>query len=281
MLREQLIRVAYLNPEIRPHAIHLLTAKEFSNPGTLKEYLREHPHADKSNHWVSKSDPKAKPKDEGGFFSGVKAFLEEHLGHAKHVHTVVKQAPAHVQKFIADPKHREVIVAKGVDEAKKAPKKLLDKAIFLVKDEFNEKKVGLQTARKVLGKEITKEEKAALIESVRDISVSVMLSVFAGGGLVAVGSGLLSGLAMGVAIRMFSDTVDKLTDVKDTAIVGGKIVRYGLPVLKKLVHLGSDASEEDVQEAIATMVVSEVLNRLSKGISNEDVTYALEHFKAE
>ena len=280
MLRERLIRVAYLNPDLRPHALHLLTAMEFPNQEALKDYLHEHPHADKSNHWVSKS--KVKPKeDEGTFFSGVKEFLEEHLGHAKHVHALVKQAPAHVQKFIADPKHREVIIAKGVEEAKKSPKKLLDKAIYLVKDEFNEKKVGLHAAGKVLsGKEITKEEKAALVESVRDIAVSVMLSVFAGGGLAAVGSGLVSGLAMGVAVRMFSDTVDKLTDIKDTATVSSKVVQYGLPVLKKLVHLGSEA-ENDTQEAIAALIVSEVLNRLSKGISDEDVTYALEHFKAE
>jgi len=52
-LRSKIIRLAYQNPALRPHLLPLLhTAKEHSSPEALKQYLKEHPNADPSNHTV-------------------------------------------------------------------------------------------------------------------------------------------------------------------------------------------------------------------------------------
>ena len=56
-LRQDLVRLATSNPELRKHLVPLLKqATEFDSPEALKKYLHEHPDADRSKHTVKKQD---------------------------------------------------------------------------------------------------------------------------------------------------------------------------------------------------------------------------------
>jgi hypothetical protein len=54
-------KVARTNPKL---AFEMVLAMEHDSPEALKEYLKEHPNADKSNHTVKKQDESAKKQDE-------------------------------------------------------------------------------------------------------------------------------------------------------------------------------------------------------------------------
>lgn len=61
MLRSQIIRLAYIRPELQPHL--LVLAREFSSPTQLKTYLEKHPNADRNKHWVKREDETPESQD--------------------------------------------------------------------------------------------------------------------------------------------------------------------------------------------------------------------------
>ena len=261
----------------------LRVAEEFATPEALADYLKDHPHADKANHSVKETKKEPSKEDSGGVRESVRKFVQDNLKNALHVHEQIKKAPAEVQKFVTDPEHRNAALKKGVEELKKSPRKAFDKALFIVKDEIQEKKTGFKAAGKLLqGKEISKEEKDALVETVRDISVTVALSLIGGGGLAVVGSDLARGFVSGVCVRMFSDTVDKMTDIQDTASVGATAAKGGFKLLRKMLKLGGEDSADegtnDPTEVITAFILSEVSSKFEKGVSDKEAGEALMHY---
>jgi hypothetical protein len=65
-LRSQTIRLAHSRPELRAFLLPILakTAKEFATQDALREYLKEHPDADKSNHSVKKTEESGKKTED-------------------------------------------------------------------------------------------------------------------------------------------------------------------------------------------------------------------------
>ena len=62
-LRKELIKLAHSNPEFRADLLPLIkSAMEHDSPEALKQYLKDHPNADKKNHTVKKQEKSEKSK---------------------------------------------------------------------------------------------------------------------------------------------------------------------------------------------------------------------------
>lgn len=120
-LRSRTIRLAYANPDLRPHLLPLLTgrtAMEHSSPEALKKYLKEHPDADPKNHTVQKSE-----KDKGGKEDGGKA-LEVFKGHPD-----IKKVEEKLESYKGDISARKKGAEKalsGAQELEKESRSVLD-----------------------------------------------------------------------------------------------------------------------------------------------------------
>src|SRR3989344_5268168 len=67
-LRQAILKLAHQQPELRRYLVPVLqrTAREFSSPEALADYLKAHPKADKARHTVTKSEGGGGKKDNEG-----------------------------------------------------------------------------------------------------------------------------------------------------------------------------------------------------------------------
>lgn len=192
-LRNNLVKLAYDNPDIRDSLLHLLvpkTARVFGTPEEMQNYLKHHPNADKTKHKVveHRADPKKDDKPKGGFFSKL---VEKFNDVKESVLAIIKKSPEHVHQYMSDPKFRNDVASKMVSTAKKSPKKLVKTLIHAVHHEYEENKQGFKALRKLAGKEkLDKEDKKALYSLGAYVAVTTLSTIPPGGiiaGLHAIG----------------------------------------------------------------------------------------------
>jgi hypothetical protein len=130
------------------------TARDFGSPAELKEYLKEHPNADKSKHHVVKED--------GGRGSG-----------AAHVKTKIdKDVADEIGKVWKGPTGNAVdAVRKMIEDDKEVPLNMLDKAVTVLHDQSNKPGLDKGKAKALRGlrdklKSKAQGKEAALVERV-------------------------------------------------------------------------------------------------------------------
>ena len=137
----------------------------------MKEYLKEHPHADSANHTVEDGGNKrTKKKDDGqksvgGLRDKLKSFLSNVKGIHKSVVEAVQKAPEHVQQIVVDPRARKEAFKTIGEGIKKSPERVTKLVLDSARKELHELKHAVHATKKLVKKppeKLTKQDKAAL-----------------------------------------------------------------------------------------------------------------------
>jgi hypothetical protein len=270
-------------------------AKEFSSPDALKDYLHDHPDADKSKHTVKhheehSKEPEESKKDEHGKGEeheehGAKkpksSWKDIMKGLSSKAVAFVKSAPEHVQKFVNDEAHRSKTLMAAHKAITEAPEKYVKSAFESAKHEVKEFKEAGEGIRAWLGgKKMSDEQKDAF----RKVSVHVAIAVTAG----ALGAGLGAGaaaLAKGIGATFISSTAKKIAIKAVTKHLQhlpafeemGHIGHHGIELVSALMEkLAADhESTPDYEEMMKMLVVAAVAKEL-KELDPETLQEALE-----
>lgn len=246
-------------------------AREFATPEALREYLHEHPKADKSKHHVTKREDRegehdSDEHDEGTAVSRLKGAL-------KGLASKLKGAPAAVQRFVADREHRKEALGKGIEAVKKTPKTYVKKLVKVAKHEAKEfKTAGQGIAAAMKGGKPSAEQKKAIKK------VSIHMGITATAAILTTASPALAGLAMGKAMS------------KHVALKAALEVLGDLHVMEELGHIGhgikhvfehlkfADEQDEGEGEKVAPeeALAALVLKHVRKQLENMDDEYLAE-----
>lgn len=275
--------VAKLASLLRIVASYQRQAKEFSSPDALREYLHEHPQADKSLHSVKKPgeerhEPEHKDKGEGhgegehGHEEKPKKSWKERLQSiSQAAKDFVKNAPENIKKFVEDDAHRRGVLIEMHKSLGEVPEKLWERAKHQVKHTAQEYKLAGQGVKTVLkGGKMTKEQKHAVKVVAFEAAMTVAVSAVTGG-LGAGASGLagqaaqsfVTSLAKKIALNAVTDGLGRVVDVEELGHLGHGIHH----MLEHIVTAdegdkGEKGDEMDLITAYITKVVAEELKEL-------------------
>ncbi len=226
-------------------------AREFPSDKALKEYLREHPQADRSKHTVSEGKAEKKPS------------LKERLTR------VLKSVPEKAKKFVQDESYRRQKCQDLSAAIEKAPATLVKNTIHHVKKDIEQYKIAAHGVKAAIkGEKMSPEQKKAVIAVARNLAIEMTLAVLSGGV-----AGLATRSAMG-----FAKTI--ATKVAYNAVTGefGDILSdfdYAKDLASGVFKVIVGKKNPDPAEVIAYAVAAKVAKEL-KQFSTEDMLAALE-----
>ena len=230
-------------------------ATEFPSDKALKEYLREHPQADRSKHTVSDGKEEAQPE---------KKSLKERLTQA------LKSVPEKAKRFVQDEGYRRGQLVKAAEAVSGAPTRFASNALKHVKKEgktFVTAGQGIKSA--LQGRKLSPEQKAACKTVARDIAVTVAVAALTGVAGLAHKSAasFVTTLAKKIALNAVTDDFgDRLTNLETLKDAGGGIFAF-------LTKLGKE--KRDPHDILAQLVTAQVMKEIKK-LSTEDMLAALE-----
>lgn len=251
-------------------------AREFSSPEALKEYLHEHPQADKSKHTVVKHDG---DKDEGGGGHGEhdehheekpkKSWKERLKGLSEAASKFVKDAPKAVHKFIEDEGFRRQTAMDAHKALVSAPEKFAKKALETVKHEVKEfKEAGQGIAALVKGQKMSPHQKKALKTVATHMAISVAAAALTASGPLAAAGAVGKGLAKHVAMKAVSNMLGHAHVLEELGHIG-----HGVKHLME--HLAAE-KKVDPETVLMNLVAAAVAKELEGGLSDADLKEALE-----
>lgn len=233
-------------------------ATEFSSPEALKEYLHDHPNADKSKHHVKKDHG-----DGGDHKEAPKKSLKERLKSlSEKAQSFVKSAPKEVSKFLNDENHRRKTVQDAHKELEKAPSKLVKNVVDTVKHEVHEfKEAGAGIKAVLSGKKMNDHQKKAL----KTVAFHVGLTVAATA--LTVSGGPLAGLAAfgksmakHVAMKAASNALGHLHILEEMGHVG-----HGVKHILDKLAAEEKADEDEVLVKFVMALMAKELKKLEDG----------------
>jgi hypothetical protein len=231
-------------------------AREFPSDRALKDYLHEHPQADRSKHTVSDGKEEAKPE---------KPSLKDRITQA------LKSVPAKAKRFVQDEGYRRGQLMAAGDAIADAPAKFASNALKHIKKEgvtFVTAGQGIKAA--LQGKPLSTEQKTACKTVARDIAVTVAVAALTGGVAGLAGKSAVSfatTLAKKIALNAVTDDFgDLLTNFESLKDAGGGLFTF-------LMKLGKE--KRDPHDILAQLVTAQVMKELKK-LSTEDMLAALE-----
>lgn len=242
---------------LRSRVARRYLARDFATPEALKEYLHEHPNADKSKHHVTKhEDHEGEHEDEGNMGSRLKGAL-------KGLASKLKDAPAAVQKFVADPKHRKAALGKAMDAVKKTPEIYVKKLVKVAKHEAKEfKTAGQGIAAAMKGDKPTAEQRKAIKK------VSIHMGITATAAVLTTASPALVGLAMGkamskhVALKAAMEVLGDLHVLEEMGHIGHGIKHVLEHVKFAEQQDGAEGGKVSPEDALAALVMKHVRKQL-------------------
>lgn len=226
-------------------------AREFPSDKALKEYLREHPQADRSKHTVSEGKEEKKPS------------LKERLTR------VLKSVPEKARKFVQDESYRRQKCQDLSAAIEKAPGKVVQNAIRHIKRDVEQFKTAAHGVKAVIkGEKMTPEQKKAVIAVARNLAIEITLAALTAG---------VGGLA-GRTVVGFAKTI--ATKIAYNAVTGefGDILSdfdYAKDLTSGVFKVIVGKKDPDPAEVIAYAVAALVAKEL-KQFSTEDMLAALE-----
>ncbi len=192
----------------------IMLAMEHSSPAEMKQYLKDHPNADRKNHRVEKHDEKEKTEEKGekkeehgeGEHEAPKKSLKEHIKSlSEGAQAFVKNSPAEVKKFLTNDSHRRKTLMSAHSALVSAPEKVVKRVISTVKEEIHEfKEAGAGIKAVLSGKKMSAHEKKAFKKVAFHVGLTIAataLTVTGGpfAGMAAFGKSMVKHVAMKAA----------------------------------------------------------------------------------
>lgn len=265
-LRNDLIQLAFSQPDLRDPLLHLLkTARTFGTREEMQNYLKKHPNADRTKHHVvepkgpqkKEDDGEAATKTKGGFFARV---AEKFKDVKDSVLAVIKKSPEHVHQYLGDPTYRKEVAGKMVTTAKKSPKKILTTMLHAVHHEYKENKQGIAALRKLAGKgSLDKSDKKALYSLGAYIAVSTLATIPPGGiiaGLHAIGHSW----GVHIGLKAVNHAIDH----------GFVHFEWLESALHAVGHVAADKESEPSDDELLTRLTGHVFDAL-ESLGDEDI----------
>lgn len=256
-------------------------AKEFSSPEALREYLHEHPQADKSLHTVKKpgedKKPEGKPDDKAKPKTTWKDVVKSLSAKAV---SFVKKAPEQVKKFIENDDFRYDTIYKARKALEEAPAKFMQSAWDQAKHEAKEFKEAHDGIKAWMGgAPMTKEQKSALKKVATHVAIATVAGVLGAGlgaGAVALGKGVagsfLSSTAKKIAVKAVTKRLEHLPAFEELHHItehGSELVHH---FIEKLAAEDKKPSEEEI---LKSLILASVMKEM-ENLSAEELAEAIE-----
>jgi predicted RNA-binding protein with TRAM domain len=259
---------------------------EFSSPEALREYLKEHPGADKTKHHVKKPDvqqpkpeapPAEKPKaeHEESADQPKKTFKERLQSLSQKAKSFLSNAPTEIKKFVSDDAHRRGVLQSMHKSLEALPDKVYQNAKHAIKHEAHEFKTAGQGIKAVLkGEKMTKEQKKAVKMVAFDVALTVATAAVTGGlgaglkGLAAkTAESFTKALAKKLALNTVTHGLGNLVTVEELGHFGHGITH----VLEHVVHAAEapKGDDRDLMTAYITKLVADQLKDLDPDVLAE------------
>ena len=235
---------------------------EHTSPEAREEYLKEHPHADPSNHTV-----KEKSKEEE--FAGKVQPLEKKLtdkvkGWGAKAIGFLKKAPEKVQKFVADESFRRESLMSAHKALTEAPEKMTRAVIETAKHEVHEFKEASAGVKAVLGGgKMSDEQKHAFKTVATHMAIGLTAAALTASGPLGIAGAFGKGLARYVAAKAVSNALGHLHVLDELGHIG-----HGVQHLFN--KLAAEGKSADPEKVMANFVAAAVAKELKK-IKDEDV----------
>lgn len=258
-------------PEIvlRVAARYQRQAREFTSPEALKDYLHEHPQADKSKHTVKDHGE----DDHGGGHEDEapkKSWRERLKGLSEKAANFVKNAPKAVHKFIEDENFRRKTAQDAHKALTEAPEKFVKGALKTVKDEIKEyKEAGQGIAALMKGEKMNAHQKKALKTVATHMAIGVAAAALTASGPLAAAGMLGKGMAKHVAMKAVSNMLGKAHVLEELGHIGHGVKH----ILEKF---AAEKKEPTTDEVLSNLVAAAVAKELEGGISDADLKEAIE-----
>jgi len=249
-------------------------AREFDTPEALKNYLHEHPQADKSKHHVKKHEEEGGHEEEHKE-EPKKSWKERLKGLSDKASKFVNEAPKQVKKFIEDDAFRRKSLMAAHKAVMEAPEKMAKNALDTVKHEVKEfKEAGQGVAALMTGKKMSGHQKKALKTVATHMAIGIAAAALTSSGPLAIAGAFGKGLAKHVAMKSVGNMLGHVHVLEELGHVGHGIKH----IMEKLAaEKGGKANPEDV---LANFVMAAVAKEL-QGLSDEDIQKALEDMGGE
>lgn len=269
----------HLSAPARAASRYTRVAFEFSNEKALREYLKEHPNADKSKHTVEKHDDKG----HGGHDDEEKpkpTWKERLKSLSDKARNFVKSAPKDVKKFIEDPEYRRKGLMAAHKSLTEAPEKIAKHAIKTVKEEVHEWSEAAAGVKAVLtGGKMSKHQKKA----VKTVAFHVALTAAAtlltvsGGPLVAAGA-FGKSMAKHVAMKAANTALGHVHILEEFGHIGHGVAH----IMEKLAaeddkpKSKGKAKKVDPEMAMTNLALASLAKELEKLDDEDSIAEALE-----
>ena len=295
-LRNQTIRLAFTNPEVRPYLLPILASQslvafQFSSPSALKSYLKEHPKADKSKHTVVK--PKSKPTEhKPGLikslketfrhvlfddFTEVKQEASKNLSKlvtkakatkwkkvSKDIQTELSEGSDAVKSFFGNRRYRRRKMKALGASLKKGAKAAAATIWKSVKHEAHELKDGAKAFKQVLtpgSAPLDKKQKKSLY-SLATYAAGAAIAA-AGGGVLLAGASTGKSFAAHVAVKSVSHLLDSF-------FVHGEATHLGYEVGHHALHHAPHAVETAASVATTALKALSHIASVRTAADDED-----------
>jgi hypothetical protein len=205
------------------------------------------------------------------------SMLSRLKGALKSVAHKLKDAPADVQKFVADPEHRKAALQKGVKALRGAPAKYTKQLVKTAKHEVHEfKAAGRGIAAVMKGGKPSAEQKKAIK------AVAVHMGVTIAAGVLTTATPLLATLAIGqalgkhIALKAALEVLGDLHVLHEFGHIGHG-VHHGIEGLMEFLKFGATDGKEakaSPEEALAGLVMKHV-SKIMKHLDDDTLAEGL------
>jgi len=256
-------------------AARYVQSREFNSPEALKDYLHEHPQADKSKHTVKKDHGKEHGEGHGEHEEAPKKSWKERLkGLSEKATNLVKNAPKAVHQFIEDDAFRRKTLQEAHKSLTEAPEKLVKNVVKTVKHEVKEyKEAGEGIAAVMKGGKMNAHQKKALKTVATHLAIGVAAAALTASGPLAAAGVFGKGLAKHVAMKAVSNALGHAHVLEELGHIG-----HGVKHLME--HLAAEKKAPDVDTVMANFITAAVAKEL-QSLSDEDIKKALEGAEEE
>lgn len=249
-------------------------AREFNTPEALKDYLHDHPQADKSKHTVKEHGEDEGHEDEHKE-EPKKSWKERLKGLSDKASNLIKNAPKAVKQFIEDESFRRKTLQDAHKALTEAPEKMAKNAINTVKHEVKEfKDAGTGVAALMQGKKMTSHQKKALKTVATHMAISVAAAALTASGPLAAAGMVGKGLVKHVAMKAVGNMLGHVHVLEELGHIGHGVKH----IMEKLA--AEKGKEPDPEDVLANFVLAAVAKEM-EGLSDADIKKALEDMDDE
>lgn len=262
-------------------------AMEHPSEEARKEYLKEHPQADPSNHTVTKHEGEGgaaeeepegkekKPKEKPSTGNRAKAFFKGLSDKAK---AFVTSSSAGVQKFVSDSEHRKQTMVNAAKAVKDSPKVYAKRIVETARHEVHEfKEAGEGIGVVIKGGKMSPKQKKAVTTVAIHMGIAVTAAALTSTGVLAGAAALGKGMAQKIALKAAARALENVHLAQEISHIG-----HGAHALAHLFTAAEGEKSEKVgpEEVLAILVLQSVLKEL-ENFSDEDMASVLEEASGE